>query len=46
MCSALISLLNPDRRIGASREQARQDRENEERENVYSGTADDDDDML
>jgi len=34
------------RKIGSSKEQARRERENEERENGYAGTADDDEDML
>lgn len=34
------------RKIGASKEQARRERENEERENGYPGAADDDEDML
>jgi len=33
------------RKIGASREQARRERDQEERENGYTGTADDDDEM-
>jgi GINS complex subunit 2 len=34
------------RKIGASKEQARRERETEERENGYPGTADEDEDML
>jgi len=34
------------RKIGASKEQARREREAEERENGYSGTQDEDEDML
>jgi len=33
------------RKVGASREQARREREAEERENGYDGPADDDDEM-
>lgn len=34
-----------DRKIGASKEQARREREAEDRENGYDGTADEDDEM-
>jgi len=35
-----------DRKIGASREQARRERDAEERENGYGGTADEDEDEM
>lgn len=40
----LAAMLTVDRKISASREQQRKDREREEAENGYSGTAEDYDD--